>query len=544
MKSRRLISTLLAASLLASSVAGCSSSETTSSTPSSSGGESSASSSETSTTEKVEVTYPIEGAPTFSMWMDLHNNIAPYAKNYGETEWAKEMEKRTGVHIEYEHPASGQADESLQVLLASGDYPDIICYLMTKYVGGAAKLYQDNVIYKLNDYMEYAPDLFAYLEANPEVDRQVKGDDGSYYLFPMIMENDSLLAMTMGPTIRKDYLDKVGMELPETISDWETMLTAFKEELGVEIPFVAQGMDTLNRTFCRAYDVSYTFYPENKVIKYGPIEEGYREYLTTMADWYSKGLIDRNFSTNDKQALNSAMTTGAGSTVCAGGGQFGPYLQTAQAANPEYDLVGAVYPTLEKGQKVKYNGPYEYRGDGNCVITTACENVEAAVQYLNYGYTEEGHMFYNFGTEGVSYELIDGEPVYTDTVLHSPDGKTVAQAMSNYCRGNTSGPFVQDERYLLQYYSTQQQKDAVEKWAVHDEENRLTPPVVLTPEESSEYSSLMADINTYVDEMSLKFVMGQESLDKFDEYVESIKSMGIEDAIAIQQAALDRYYAR
>jgi putative aldouronate transport system substrate-binding protein len=44
--------------------------------------------------------------------------------------------------------------------------------------------------------------------------------------------------------------------------------------------------------------------------------------------------------------------------------------------------------------------------------------------------------------------------------------------------------------------------------------------------------------------MTYKFITGQESLDNFDAFVEQIKSQDIEDAIEIQQAALDRYNAR
>lgn len=55
-----------------------------------------------------------------------------------------------------------------------------------------------------------------------------------------------------------------------------------------------------------------------------------------------------------------------------------------------------------------------------------------------------------------------------------------------------------------------------------------------TPEESERFASIMSEVSTYVDEMFLKFVMGQESLDKFDDYVEQIKKMNIEEAIQIQ----------
>jgi putative aldouronate transport system substrate-binding protein len=51
----------------------------------------------------------------------------------------------------------------------------------------------------------------------------------------------------------------------------------------------------------------------------------------------------------------------------------------------------------------------------------------------------------------------------------------------------------------------------------------------------------MADVNVYSEEMVLKFIMGVEPLSKFDEYVGKIKELGIEEAIAVTQSAVDRF---
>ena len=66
----------------------------------------------------------------------------------------------------------------------------------------------------------------------------------------------------------------------------------------------------------------------------------------------------------------------------------------------------------------------------------------------------------------------------------------------------------------------------------------------LTADEAKQKTRVMADIETYVYETIPKFITGDESLDKFDAFVEQIKAMGIADIIKIQQAALDRYQNR
>ena len=72
----------------------------------------------------------------------------------------------------------------------------------------------------------------------------------------------------------------------------------------------------------------------------------------------------------------------------------------------------------------------------------------------------------------------------------------------------------------------------------------ISDMVSLTAEESEEQMSIMGDITTYVNEMTLKFITGQESLDNWDEYCDYIWGLGLEDAIALEQAALDRYNNR
>ena len=67
------------------------------------------------------------------------------------------------------------------------------------------------------------------------------------------------------------------------------------------------------------------------------------------------------------------------------------------------------------------------------------------------------------------------------------------------------------------------------------------PPLRSAVEHATEYSSIMTEVNTYLDQMVLKFIMGTESLDNFDAFVDEMKNLGIEQAIEYQQMGLDLY---
>ena len=78
----------------------------------------------------------------------------------------QEMEKATGTKVEFLHPTSGSTgSEAFQILLASGDYPDMIEYSWASYAGGPQQAIDDGIIISLNDYLEdYAPNYYDWLE--------------------------------------------------------------------------------------------------------------------------------------------------------------------------------------------------------------------------------------------------------------------------------------------------------------------------------------------------------------------------------------------
>lgn len=178
------------------------------------------------------------------------------------------------------------------------------------------------------------------------------------------------------------------------------------------------------------------------------------------------------------------------------------------------------------------------------VITNSCKDPASVAKFFNYGYTEAGDLLYNFGTEGVSFEYVGGEPVFTELITNNPNGLTLKQALSEYQLAWTNGPFVQDPAYLLQYYSDQRQKDALTLFSQVDAAKYKYPAVTIPTDSASEHSSLTSELETYRDEMIIKYIRGEESLDNFDSYLNNLKSMGLEQLIQIKQAALDTYNAQ
>jgi putative aldouronate transport system substrate-binding protein len=500
--------------------------------------------------EQSSVVYPIDTDKTLTYWGKFHRYCAQHGTNLAGIELYKELEKRTGVKIEFLHPATGQEDEQFNLLIASGDLPDMIEHnWLTKYPGGPENAITDGVITPLNDLVEkYAPNLRAIITKDPNLAKEFKTDSGNLYVFPFL-RGAKEIAVFMGPMLRKDWLDELGLQIPETIDEWYNVLKAFKAK-GVETPLALRSFLSMTKKsscFVGAYGIKADFYIENGEIVYGPIQPAFKDYLSTMRKWYVEGLLDQDFATTDNTALNAKLLSSkVGAVVAYAGGNMGIFLDSTRQENPEYDLIGAPNPVLNKGDRPKFGhlDPL-YSGTASVAITADSKNKELCAHWLDYAYGEEGHMLFNFGIEGVSYVMENGYPRYTELITNNPNGLTMADAMGNYMRSQYDGPFVQDKRYHEQYTGYEQQKDAIAKWTDCDEALYQLPQS-LTPsqEESSEYTVIMNEINTYCDEMIIKFILGIESLDNFDNFVKQIEAMGIEKAIKIKSAALERYNNR
>lgn len=497
-------------------------------------------------------TYPLTTDKTLTYWGELSTGLTGIKTSHAEVPFYQELQKQTGIKINFTSPPVNQTKEALNVLLASGSLPDMIEYSWLSFPGGPEKAIQDGYILKLNDVFEnYAPNLMKYLKAHPEVDKMLKTDNGSYYAFPFI-RGEPYLQVWQGPIIRKDWLDDVGLPVPETIDEWHTALKAFKEKKGAAAPLsvlsTPRPFNHINNgAFVSAFGVTRDFYLDDKgEIKFGPAEQGYKQFLSTFRQWYAEGLLDKNIATIDGKTLDANIVSGStGGTIGASGGGIGKWAPLLTAKDSKAKLVAAPYPVLKKGDIPMYGLKDDmFAPAGMVAITAKSKNVELAARLLDYGYSEAGHLLYNFGIEGVSYKMENNYPAYTDIVKNNPDKLALSQAMSLYMRSNSNGPFIQDRRYLEQYLQLPEQKEAVEIWSKTDTDKHKLPPVTATPEESSELAKIVTDIDTLVDEMTLKIILGVEPVDAFDSYVQKFKSLKLDQAIAIKKAALDRYNKR
>lgn len=491
--------------------------------------------------------YPIETDVTLTYFRNPPVSLTTMVSNYGETNFAKEFAKRTGVNIEYIQPAAGQMAEAFNLMIASGEYADIMeVNWVSDYVGGPAKAINDGVIIELNEYRDYMPALISILESNESFMRQIETDDGQLYGFPMIQTSPKLVSTT-GPAVRKDWLTELGIDMPETIEDWENMLIAFKEKKGATAPLSFYYVNGSYYMFTLLEAVP-EMYIDNGKVKFGPLQPEYKDALMTLSRWYKKGLLDKNIISVDDKMLGSQILNGAtGASFLSGGREIGQYMASGTQKDPKFELAGVRYPSKERGKMNRFI-PVSYPVGVNAVsaISAQCEHPELAAKVLDYVYTEEGQIFSNFGVEGDTYTMVDGKPVYAQKITNNTEGLTMSQMLAMNVKAGSGGSFVVSEDYLNQYYQLPQQKAALNEWVKGYEESLRyrIPNVTPSTEESSEYASIMNEVNKYINQMIAKFIMGAESFENYDAFIEQIEKLNIDRAVEIQQAAYDRYIKR
>lgn len=500
-----------------------------------------------STSENVDITYPLQTDETLTIALMYESQVAASYENFGDTPYAKALQEETGVTLAFETMADNNA---MNLLFASGELPDIIFFGVSGYPGGATKAIEDGIVYPLNDLIETnAPDLLKTLQSNNDYLKGSMTSNGDYIGFPFI-KGDLELRSTSGIILRDDWVQELGIEVPETADEFYEMLKLFKEKKGATVPFsttsfwVDQLLDSGIITSAFGLPKASSYQKDGKV-HFGFAQPEYKLALEYLNKLYSEGLLDPNYSTLDNDTMNANMMNGqSGVTVGALNGGIGNFIRTMDGKGP-FSVAGISSIVANNGDKAMA-GYYEFPVTGlYAVITPQSDKKELAAQFLNYSYTKEGRMLNNFGVEDESYTMVDNKPIFTELITNNSEGLTMQLALAPYARSWASGWFVQDVEYLRQYAALPEQQAALKAWSNHDGSLHTIPPVSIKIDDASEYSTIMSDINTYVDEMTTKYIMGVEPLTTFEsEYLDVLNQMNVNRATEILQTALDEFNAR
>ena len=501
-----------------------------------------------------EWTWPLAEQKELSIWLWWSND---YADDPNQLYGIQEIEKNTNVHVNWKTVLNQEAMEKFGLMMASGEYPDILRGADGYYTGGLVQACADGIIYDLTDLVpQYMPTYMALVNSSEKLQKDTVTDDGRRVGVYTIASNNGVIEgerVWGGLSYRGDWLDALGLPEPVTIDDWHTMLKAFKDNYpSCEAPLMigaASGYDVSN-SFLSAYGVLGEFYNDNGTVKYGPLEEGYKQWVQLFRDWYAEGLIDPNFISNDASFMGSGEYLGTGRAGAAAniwGFTADVYKTYGYTQDEGFFLRGATTPVMNAGDTPQIGFAMSELTKETLSVTTNCKDVELALRYLDYWFTEEAMWLDSLGIEGDSY-VANGDGTYSlsqklyDQVANG-DYPTIGAALNMYTM-NTSDFGLYNWAMFDPIYAGNRALEAYDYWNQSKYDLMLPPCMTMTEDETNAYNALYTSIKTLVQENTVKFITGAKSMDEYDAFVNDLRSYGIEECIGYKQAALDRYNAR
>lgn len=452
------------------------------------------------------------------------------------------LQEITGITIEYTELDFWTAQEKMNVAIASGDYAAIISDL--SYTGGATGALEDGIIVDLTDHLpEFSPNYQYLIDSNPEV-APIFRNDGRVLCYQSPYEN---FVQNQGLVIRKDWLEEQNLELPTTYDQMFETLKIFRDAYNTETSVYFNSDCNINGLTV-GYDVatfaaggtatSLPYYAVDGEVHCSLIEDGYRDYLQEMNKWYNEGLFNKSFGSIAYDPMGGELAelqaNGTVGVWCTSGEGIGNITQPV-ACVPNL--------TLEEGGTDHITSTSLVTDSTNTYITACCEDVETAMKFLDYMYSEDGILFYNYGFEGEDFELDENNtPQFTEAVINNEYGVDVPNML------RIRRPYTLCSSLMILYstaeFNTDLKNEAWEVWSSNMDGAYYIPSnVSMNAEETETSSYYVADIVTYASQMIPQFIAGDASLDEWDVFVAQLKEMNIEECIAAEQSAYDRCMA-
>ena len=506
----------------------------------------------------------VQTGSTFTYWVTMDTSTAQTLTSFSELMMYKEMEKRTGTKVDFIHPASGSTGtEAFQILLSSGDYPDMIEYNWSSYAGGADQAIDDGVIIALNDYMEdYAPNYYDIMEGERAKENNYLykaatiTSNGNYYGFKGI--NVGKYRGFGGLIVRRDLLDNWGLDIPVTIDDWDKLFETAKEN-GIKYPLTGDSsLFTIRwgELFNTAWKVGKGFYADGTKVKFGPFEKAYKDYVVKMAEWREKGYIDIDYITNNSTNIEGYLANGT-SIAAYGyvGGTIGKLLPAMADRDPNYDLAACPFPVMKEGDKAWFQELQAEATEPCIAISTQCgidneERYKEAIKWCDYLYSDEGIILKSFGIEGDTFTVEKDENgedryVYTEKITdHEKLGAhSISASLYHFFLPANHPGYNQHPDYLKGFYPYSQQVEAIEVWNkdVEEAKKHVLPSLSYTSEEAAEKANIESKGRSKLDAVISNIILGKADIDTYDDAVKQAKKDGYDKLLKITQAAYDRY---
>jgi len=440
-------------------------------------------------------------------------------------------------------------------MYASRDYPDISIGLVNVDQAKIDAMLAGDVV-RLNDYMQYAPNVEAFLNEYPEIRAQITFPDGSIYAFPYAFLDEVSYGLRDVWLINRTWLDELNLEIPKTSDEFLNVLRAFRDNAGKGtipqevIPYYLRFVDagpigSIYDVICAfgvyVYDGSFGIV-DNGTFIFQAINPDIKEPIKYLAQMYSEKLIPVSMFTDDSATYYSVINSIPPIVGCSAGYHNGN----------NYALGGSYYP-MAPFQTPSGKKPYtrtQARGAQRnfaYMIYKNCVDVVAAVKLANYMASPEVSMEMQWGIEGYAWKYNDkGQPELNPEWVRDLEESGPYNGPDNLGFALLSSDF---------YINPSIELEGHRAWALYNvyydylPKPTLTYPILpaftLDDMELARLNDLNEDILKYVRTTIANWIAGKGNIDaEWDAYIKKIEDLGLDEYLTLQQKKLDSVYKR
>lgn len=458
-----------------------------------------------------------------------------------EMEFFKDYEEMTGIHMDLQEVPSQGAEENKALLFASNELPDIFFKPLFSQNEITRYGIESGQLMPLNDLIDqYMPNFKKLMDEIPSLEQSITAADGNIYALPQV-DISNTGKIDFKQWINEEWLENLGLEKPTNLDELVEVLRAFKTQdpngngKADEIPLGLREPGSIFQTLGSSFGLHYIF--SNTInINDGDVDiwldaPEFKDYLMFMHDLYAEGLLWSDYYKKDLPAWRSNLANALYGVF------YMPYSDVF--VNVE-DQMGGLAPL---------KGPYEGEtfwcssktgietNSFAFALSATCKNPEAACRWVDYFYSPEGSIFSRYGIEGKTFYFDEtGMPRINDDILNDPRGFMTALGEINLVPGGCLPQLITNETDGI--VASDITKEVSDMMLPYTDEQ--LPPPSFTPEENSEVLRITQDLYTYRDQAVSRFVVGEWSFDMWDEYVDTLNQIGLQELEDIYQQAYDR----
>lgn len=497
--------------------------------------------------EKVPVDLPLSDGEEVSMFLLVPPFVSPMLGEAGNLSVLKELSNRTGIAFAITEGSYLDGQNAINLMMAAGDYCDVINHA-DLYASGIDAAVNEEIVIDLSEYiLNDMPNLMASLMSyNVDVLKQITTDSGFMPYFPQIHQEPVVDNFLTG--VRKDLLDELGLSIPSTYDEFHDVLTAVNQEYDLQYGLDPGGFDQslltgMNLTPGNAGQEGLIVVDGE--VKFSGEQEAMYDYFEMIASWYQEGLIFKDFISYETFDQTNMVS---GGTLFGNGNTNAQTIAEADAAGT--GAVVEAIPFLKKSEsdEIRVFGSGEIVRSAAWSISTQADNPELIVSLVDYIFSEEGNVLFNYGVEGEAHVLDEtGQPVWSDLVMNYAGGTTTAAFLYATATPTEYLPGSYDDGKFS--YSYTEAMLAADDYINHSSTGEYDFPLGaenrISSEDALTAANLASDINTYISETVLSWIHGETELNEetFKTYIDNCYTMGMQEILDIYQAAYDDFMA-